>query len=315
MSKTKRESRTSAAEVVVQSILSMLDKGVAPWKRDWSGFNIFPQSVDKREYRGVNLFLLSFGGILDGQTFGTPVYGTYKRIQALGGKVKKGEKGMPIVYWGFAQDKDAEGNPVLDKNGNPKRHCFLRRYTVFNVEQCEGLPDEIMNRGHGERYDTNIIEEAERVVREMPNPPRIRTCGHQPYYTPCVDEVVMPEINTFKTSEAYYATLFHELAHSTGSIARLNRTSDHRYGSEGYGKEELVAEMASAIVCAHLGMDNTIENSAAYCKSWADSIKMMPANAVVSAASAAQKAADYILGRVESAKDSQSDAEEIAKAS
>jgi len=175
-----------------------------------------------------------------------------------------------------------------------------KNYTVFNVEQCENIPaskipalDDICLE------DKNPIAEAERLIADMPNAPRIEHGGNRACYAPALDIVRMPEFEQFVTAEGYYEVMFHEIGHSTGHPSRLNRpeiVNVKPFGSEDYSKEELVAEMTAAYLCGVTGIEKaTIENSAAYIQGWLRKLKD-DRTLVVLAAAAAQKAADYIQG-------------------
>jgi antirestriction protein ArdC len=172
---------------------------------------------------------------------------------------------------------------------------LLRYYRVFNIEQCEGL-----NALYGDdRKPVNPIEECESIANRMPNPPRIEQHS-QAFYRPSADMVGMPSRTCFESPEAYYSTLFHELTHSTGHTSRLNRfdenSTDHQFGSESYSKEELVAELGAAMLAGIAGISQTtIANSASYLQTWINRLKS-DSRLIISAASNAQKAADYILG-------------------
>lgn len=158
-------------------------------------------------------------------------------------------------------------------------------------------------------YDNNPIEQAENIVKNMPNKPEIIHNSQTAFYLPVNDVVNMPKFNKFVNSESYYSTLFHELVHSTGNEKRLNRHVKSYFGSMAYASEELVAEIGAAFLCNLCGINNTIENSAAYIDSWRKRISE-DKQLVVRAASAAQKASDYILGK--KAEEKEPEEEQIA---
>ncbi len=166
---------------------------------------------------------------------------------------------------------------------------------MFNVLQCDGLPD----FGTGEAIAP--LEDCEALVNAMPNPPA-RVPSDGAWYRPSTDTVGMPNRDTFHTSEGFYSTLYHELVHSTGHEKRVGRAeiqTHNAFGSEDYSKEELVAEMGAAMLCGMSGIEKlTLANSAAYIATWLKRLKD-DSRLIISAASQAQKAADYILGKHE----------------
>jgi antirestriction protein ArdC len=272
---------SSVYSIVTEQILKQLESGVAPWHRPWTT-QVPMNLVSGRGYRGINVFLLTSSG------YGSPYFLTYKQATERGGHVRRGEHGTKIVFWkiGTRETEDADGETIERKS------ILLRYYTVFNVEQCEGVP-----------YPTatatvNAIEECERIVQGMPNRPAMEQDGRA-WYRPSTDTVGMPSRNAFNSAEEFYSTLFHELTHSTGHSKRVGRDGIEKlntFGSESYSKEELIAEMGAAMLCGVAGIERkTLSNSAAYLKSWIDVLRS-DARMVVSAASQAQKAADYIQG-------------------
>jgi antirestriction protein ArdC len=272
---------SSVYSIVTEQILKQLESGVAPWHRPWTT-HIPKNLASGRPYRGINVFLLSASG------YGSPYWLTYKQATERGGHVRKGEHGAKVVFWkiGTREAEDADGDTIERKS------ILLRYYTVFNVEQC----DEITPPDAGRVV--NPIDECERIVHQMPNPPAMQQDGRA-WYRPSNDTVGMPSRNAFNSAEEFYSTLFHELTHSTGHTNRIGRDGIERlntFGSESYSKEELIAEMGAAMLCGVAGIERkTLSNSAAYLKSWIDVLKS-DSRMVVSAASQAQKAADYIQG-------------------
>jgi antirestriction protein ArdC len=176
---------------------------------------------------------------------------------------------------------------------------LLRYSNVFNLSQTEGI--NLTASALQEARTNNRIADCERIVAEMPNRPGLEQ-SDKAWYAPGRDVVGMPSIGLFRSSEEYYSTFFHELTHSTGHASRIGRDgfeSVQSFGSESYSREELLAEMGAAMLCGVTGIENrTIENSAAYLRTWIERLKA-DSRLIVTAASAAQKAADYILGKIQ----------------
>jgi antirestriction protein ArdC len=212
---------------------------------------------------------------------------TYKQATDMGGSVKKGEHGTPIVFWKIGKKTDSDGNE--------RKTFILRYYTVFNASQCEGIKIPATS----EKVEFNPITECEKVVDGYEDPPVIEHGGGSACYIPSRDIVRMPPKESFDSAEAYYATMFHELGHSTGAEKRLDRSLSTGFGSHEYSFEELVAELSAAFLCAECGISPaTIENSAAYIGSWLKKLKSEP-EWIIKASGKAVKAADHILGRRE----------------
>ena len=270
--------------VVTSSILEALESGVVPWRKPWSlPAGMRPQSVTGHAYRGVNAVLLGLSGYSD------PRWLTYRKALDLGGHVRRGEKSMPVALW-----KPVERE---DDDGETKVYWLFRFYSVFNVSQCEDLNiPELDDSPIGE---IDPIAEAESIIAAMPDPPSITHDGQdRAYYVPTLDGIHLPPQAAFESSNEYYSTAFHELGHSTGHSKRLNRDMVKElapFGSPVYSKEELVAEFASAFLCHESGIENTIENSAAYIQGWSRKLKEEP-RLLVQAASLGEKAAQHILG-------------------
>jgi len=280
-------------QIITDRLISIMEQGIIPWRKPWnSGREGGPLNlVSKRHYQGINCFLLACYG----SSFGTPYWLTYKQANELGGNVRQGEKGTPVIFWKMYDRKDPETESGI------RTIPVLRYYTVFNAEQCEGItipaPDESTWAEH------DPIEAAEAVQLAMPNRPTVEIGGTRACYSPSRDLVRVPELFRYERAEEYYSTFFHELAHATGHESRLHRegvTGQHFFGDAVYSREELVAEMAAAFLCGHTGIENaTIQNSAAYLQSWIRTLRGDRKLAIIAAAQA-QKAADYILKRKES---------------
>lgn len=272
-------------EIITKRILDQLEKGTIPWKRPFKTSQEWPMNVITRKpYRGINTFLLW------SQNYESPYWLTYNQAKQLKGTVRKGEKGVPVIFWNWIERENEE-------TGKTEEIPFLRYYTVFNARQTEGitLPD-VENK-----TSFSPIASCERIVTEMPKRPRMEHGKRRASYRPSTDTVSMPDKHSFTGTGEYYATLFHELAHSTGHGSRLKRegiTGIKSFGSEQYSKEELVAEMGSAFLCGHAGIeDTTLQNQAAYIAGWKRAIKDDP-RLLIHASAQGQKAADYILGQM-----------------
>ena len=274
-------------QIITDRLLAILEAGTVPWHKPWNhGYGGPRNLVSNKHYQGINIFMLACCG----SNFGSPYWLTYKQAKDLGGQVRRGEKGTPVIFWKLYDKDDPEADNGI------RKVPVLRYYTVFNTEQCENItvppPDGFSWAEH------NPIEAAEAVIHAMPNCPTIEISGARAYYSPSHDIVKVPELYRYEQAEEYYSTLFHELAHSTGHKSRLNRegiTGKHFFGDAVYSREELIAEMTAAFLCGHTGIENaTIHNSAAYIQSWINVLKGNKKLAIIAAAQA-QKAADYIL--------------------
>lgn len=268
-------------EIVTEKFIEALEKGVCPWQKPWKAGSAPINIITGKAYRGINLFLLSLS------PYSSNVWGTYKQIAAKGGNVKKGEKSTLIIFWKMFVNLDK-------KTGEKKNIPMLRYYNIFNADQCEGLD---LSEGESEELDFCPIQAAEDLAFDFTDRENVslKFQGSAACYVPSIDEVRMPAKETFKNEESYYSTLFHEFTHATGHSSRLDRLESTSFGSEPYAKEELVAELGAAFVCADLGIDNTFENSAAYLQGWIKKLKG-DSSLLISASSKAKKAFDRIKG-------------------
>jgi antirestriction protein ArdC len=269
---------------ITERIVNLLSQGTVPWHKPWSVKTGLPRNlITQKPYRGVNVFLLM------AMNYESPNWLTLRQANALGGQIKPGEKSCPVVFW--------KPMPVKDKEtGEDRKIPFLRMYHVFNMAQCTGLKN-IPPADDSAFVQTMPAE----IVAKMPQPPVIKHGMAMASYSAANDEVNMPDRARFRAEEDYHATLFHELVHATGHEKRLKRVGivdRNGYGSEPYGKEELIAEMGSAFLCGYTGIvDRTINSSAAYMEGWLKSLKQ-DKTLLVHATAQAQKAADFILGRM-----------------
>lgn len=272
--------------LVTEKIIAKMEEGIVPWVRPW---NMLPpvNAVSKKKYKGINFLLLSMSEYTDARWL------TYKQAQSLGGSVKKGEKSTQVIFWKMLEvpREDSDAMKILP---------LLRYYSVFNAEQCEGLQIPSTKEYMRLRDNEEHIE-ADAIIAAMPNPPKIEHGGSRACYFPQQDLVKLPARDSFRSSEAYYAIKFHELVHSTGHQTRLKRpgiTDWATFGDSLYSQEELVAELGAAFLCAIAGIDNTTEDTqrAAYIGGWLKALKN-DKRMIVTAASAAQKAVNYVTNK------------------
>ena len=285
--------KATVYEIVTERILEELAKGVVPWRKPWAGGGGIATSLASgKEYRGVNQFLLGCA------PYGAQYWLTYKQAKLKGGNVKKGSKGWPCIFWKMLK-KDAKAT-----GGKDEFYPILRYYTVFNVEQCEGIAYDKPEA----RPTANVIDaQAAKIAAdwfESHKGPSLHHNENQAFYNPSSDGVNMPKLEVFESGAAYHSVLFHEMSHSTGHKDRLARKGITGLaafgGGKEYGLEELVAEMGAAFLCAECGLDSDaselVEQSASYIDSWRRKISKDP-KLVVQAAAKAQKSTDMILGR------------------
>ena len=276
-------------ETITQRILNELANGVLPWRKTWkSGL---PKSLATgREYRGLNILVL-------GTTpYASRYWLTYREAERHGGHVRKGERATPVIYWKWRTLEELRR--LEEETGQENLvPCVPFVSAVFNLEQVEGVAtpaDDLP--GHHDR-----LQVADQMLEVMPDKPEIiHTLTSTPAYSPRFDRVTMPHLSQFESADEYYTTLFHELTHSVGSPRRLNRFGEvegDRF--EQYSFEELVAEFGAAFLCGFAGIQNRRTESlqASYIEGWARVFKQ-DSRILVRAASAAQRAADYIRGKL-----------------
>ncbi len=273
---------------ITQQVTQNLEKA-GSWQKLWQTPQ--PVSLNNHKYRGINHLLLSSGD------YSSPVWGTFNQVRKNGGQVNRGEKSHLVVFWKKLQRETTD--PLTGEKQINERF-MLRYYSVFNSQQCtfDDIGREKIESLSGsvkDRHNKPFLP-AEEIVEGMPDRPKISVgLHHTPCYIPSLDQVQMPEMKYFNSSEAYYAALYHELIHSTGAKHRLNRFEPDQFSSEAsYSKEELVAELGASYLCAMAGIEPNVENSAAYLKSW---LKVLESNPtwIVWAAGKAQKACEFIV--------------------
>jgi antirestriction protein ArdC len=281
----KRDRRDLYGEVTAK-ILAQLESGVIPWVQPWKNNGRGTRNIalphnaaTSRAYSGINIPLLW----LAGDAYGSDGWLTFKQALALGGNVRAGEKGAMVVY----ADKFIPKDKKDEEKARPV--WFLKAYTVFNVEQCEGLPNQPVAVAKGL---PELHAEADTLV--LATKARIAIGGDKAAYWPDRDLITVPAPAAYEPDGInWYRTAFHELAHWTGAGHRLKRDFPGRFGNEAYAREELVAEMSAAFTCATLGIVPTVRH-ADYIGLW---IKVLRGDkrAIVQAASLASKASDFVL--------------------
>ena len=285
----------SVYQIVTAKIIEKLESGVVPWRKPWISGE--PANlVSQREYSGINKFLLCCN------QYSSRFWLTFNQANKLGGTIRKGEKSSMVTFW----KRNLYTKTNLETNEAETRQGFLLRYfNVFNLDQTEGIAEKLGLTGESKVVPNLGVCDA--IVKGMPNRPAI-VGSLNAWYSPIADQVGMPSINSFNGSEEYYSTLFHELVHSAGHKSRLHREqfdNPVRFGSESYSKEELIAELGASMLCGVSGIaPRTLDNSASYLKSWIDKLRG-DSRLIVTAASAAQKASDFILGKAQNIAESE----------
>lgn len=282
-------------EVVAERLIEQLKQGTAPWQMPWKsgdggGMMPFNPTTGKR-YKGINAIHLLSQGREDQRWL------TFNQAKAAGAQVRKGEKSTSIQYWKFEEEqtkRDENNKPVLDGNGDPvKIRVRLERpkmfmANVFNAEQVDGLP------AYQKPVQTwNALERAETILQA--SGADIRHGGDKAYYRPSTDNIQMPDKAQFPSADNYYATALHELGHWTGHGSRLDRDLSNPFGSEGYAKEELRAEIASMILGDELGIGHDPGQHASYVQSWIKALQNDPME-IFRAAADAEKIQAFVLG-------------------
>ena len=266
-------------------IVAELEAGAAPWVKPWSataGQNVPQNAVTNRPYSGCNVILL---WLARNRGWPTPRFLTFKQAIDAGGNVRKGEHGTKVYFVKQLQIKDGEEDTRLVP--------MMREYTVFNVAQCENLPDgvkagkpmRVRNPDTRDALADEFLRSTGADIRE----------GHgEAYYVPSHDFISMPAFEAFKGADHFYCTAFHELTHWTGHKSRLDRDLKNRFGSHEYAAEELIAELGAAFLCAEFGFDGDVRN-AGYIATWIELLKA-DKRAFFTACNRASKAAEYLRG-------------------
>lgn len=280
-------------QIITDRIIKQLEQGIIPWNKPWISVRDYAYSRSTgKPYSLLNQLLLEKPG----------EYLTFKQCTEAGGHVRKGEKSSIVVFWRIYDKKTTAEDGTVKTEHIP----ILKYINVFHIDQCEGINPKykqpVLN-------DFDPITEAESIALQYSERTGVtitNCCQNRAFYRPAEDAIYLPMKEQFHSPAHYYATLFHEMGHSTGHESRLNRIAKGAaFGSEEYSKEELVAEMTSAVIMNRLNMETegTMDNTAAYIKSWLDVLKK-DNRLIVSAASKAEKAVSLILNEQQTTDES-----------
>jgi putative DNA primase/helicase len=296
--------RDDYREVLTAKIIEQLEAGTAPWQKPWNpaspgeaAYFLPYNPTTNQPYRGANSLYLTAVG--ESKGYGDPRWMTYKQAQAQGYQVRRGEKGALVEYWKFTEERpllDEQGKPVLDEHGKQKSELVqldrprVFRAVVFNAKQMDGVPELAKERAYGwnpeERAEQILTASGARIIHDQ---------ADRAFYTSGLDQIHLPPKSQFPDATAYYSTSLHELGHWTGHKSRLDRDLAHPFGSEGYAKEELRAELASYFLADRLGIPHDPGQHAAYVKSWIQALRE-DKNEIFRAARDAERITDYVLG-------------------
>ena len=271
--------------IVTERIIKQLEQGYIPWKKPWvSCMDGTFNRISRKPYSLMNQLLLSHDG----------EYATYKQWEQIGGTIKRGEKSEIVVFWKMQEVAEKTETGEIQVRNIP----LLRYYNVFHISQV----DNVLPLQPEKRFDTEPIEEAEKVLRGYAEREHIKLNignGNRAFYRPFGDSITLPSLSQFEKAEEFYSTAFHECGHSTMKESRCDREAENKgsyFGNEGYSKEELVAEITSSAIIHSLGMEteDTFKNNCAYVQNWLSVLKT-DKKFIVSATGKAEKAAKYIL--------------------
>ncbi len=284
--------RTDLYTRVTNAILADLEAGVRPWLKPWNaehaaGRITRPLRAGGQPYKGINVLMLWASAMT--HNFTAPIWMTFKQAKELNGNVRKDSKGSLVVY----ADRITRTQTAEDGEESDRQVYFMKGYTVFNVEQIEGLPPHFYAAATPQLDPVQRIEAAELFFAHTGAD--IRHGGNHAYYASEPDYVQMPPSFSFKDAESYYATLAHEITHWTKNPSRLDRDfGRRRFGDEGYAREELVAEIGAAFLCCDLGITpEPRDDHVAYLGHWLMVLKE-DKRAIFQAAAHAQRAVDFL---------------------
>ncbi|AZO34837.1 DUF1738 domain-containing protein [Mesorhizobium sp. M2A.F.Ca.ET.046.02.1.1] len=283
--------RASLYSEITDRIIADLERGSVPWVKPWgrakASLGLPRNAATGRGYSGINILIL-WGAVIE-RSYPCQSWLTFRQALSLGGNVRKGEHGTTIVHADRFIPKD-EKERAKQEDAEPQAVPFLKRFTVFNVAQCEGLPEHLY--GQPEPLpECEIIPQAEALMHA--SGADIRIGGDRAFYMPAADFVQLPPQPAFFETINYYRTALHELGHWTGHSSRLARDFSGSFGTKTYAREELVAELTAAFTCSSLGIEPTVRH-ADYVASWLEVLRE-DNRAIFRAASLASKAADFLF--------------------
>lgn len=266
---------------ITNRMIAEMEQGIIPWRKPWMAAGRAISHTTGKAYSLLNQMLLGCPG----------EYLTFNQCQQEGGHIRKGEKAHLLVFWKWLEKKDEETEEVTQVP-------YLRYYNVFHIDQCEGIT---AKHAEMQAHPANADEAAEAIIAEYIQREGVtleHRAGDSAFYQPATDRIVLPLLAQFAETAEYYGTAFHEMVHSTGHAKRLARLDTiANFGGEEYSKEELIAEIGSAALVHHAGLEtpSSFRNSAAYVQNWLTVLKD-DKRFIVSAAGKADKAVSFILG-------------------
>jgi antirestriction protein ArdC len=278
----KAKQQRDIYQEITDKIVAALETGVAPWVKPWASCGAPRNAVTSREYSGINLVLLAMA------PYASPLWLTYNQAQAAGGQVRKGEHGTQVVLF--------KPFTVKDKNNEESKEKtipLLRTFTVFNVQQIDGLPEKYTQAQRARLDGFADNEEAEALLAQA----RIEHGKSKACFIPSADVIYMPNKTDFRSVPDYYATGLHELTHWTGHKSRLARDFSGRFGDAAYAFEELIAELGAAFLCAHSSIDGQLQHES-YIGNWLKVLKN-DKRAIFAASAAARRASEFLIGEQE----------------
>lgn len=295
MSDKKTPKHVTFADDVAKRLIEMLEQGTAPWQRPWETTPALApyNPTTGNAYSNTNYLWLSMQAEAD------PRWMTYKQAQAAGWQVKKGSKSVKIIGGSnfYERDKkDEQGNVIRNQHGEKEKEMVFKSgfktFNVFNAKDVEGIPP--LERIDIPKHEWEPNQRAEHILKES-GADITHVVGNRAFYRPATDTITLPEKSQFKSDAHYYGTALHELGHWTGHSSRLDRDLKHPFGSIGYAKEELRAEIGSFMLSQALGVAHDPSQHASYVASWIKVLKEDPQE-IIKASRDAGQIKDFVMG-------------------